>query len=371
MNRNKKIAAIVGASAAAAVVVGGGALALFTDSAFRNTGGFNGIVDIQVSNVTLANPDNINPGDDDHDEEFEYVPQPGDPLYKEGDSTPVNISTTGHDLTFSVSNQGNKSFRTRQTFLIYAYNDKVESEDYINFVGETDEATEDQKAQMKNAVTKLVHNTAAWDKTNNQGAGHEKTPEEEQAVDRIKDARVYSLWNKNGSDEHGQHTELPGKTYVGSDGKEYATIEELDAAGVMCWAVKYEFTPDIFEGFGLQPELEDESTPNLVTSNGGKEAASKDYTYELSMDKYSENQYQGAEVLIDASFEAMQYRNTSQDDWKIVTTYHVEGYTPYDWEIVPDRAHDYDADLADPDKDYDKTPGGTEKTESTENTETE
>lgn len=376
MKRNKKIAAIVGSAATAVVVVGGGALALFTDSAFRNTGGFNGIVDIQVSNITLDEPDNINPGDNDHDESFVYVPQPGDPLYKEGDTTPVDISTTPHDLTFTVTNNGNKSFRTRQTFLIYAYNDKVLSEDNINFVGENvnrEELTDVEKAQMKNAIERLVHNAEAWDKTNNVGPGSSVTPEQELLNGRMKDARVYSLWNKETGDGsiselHEDHTELPGKTYIGSDGKEYTNIEDLDKAvdgdgnPIMCWAVKYEFTPDIFEGCGLQAELEDRSTPNLVIAeNDGKDAATKDYTYELSMDKHSENQYQGAEVFIDATFEAMQYRNTSQSDWEIVTTYHIDGYSPYDWQIAPDREHDYDKSPADPVINRDKTPGGTVK----------
>lgn len=94
-SRKAKLAAIGGISLAAISVVAGGAFAFFTDEAEGATTGKAGNVEIEMSDVALSNPDNINPGDGD-----ETLPEDA----RKG---------TEHLLTFGVDNAGNKSIMTR------------------------------------------------------------------------------------------------------------------------------------------------------------------------------------------------------------------------------------------------------------------
>lgn len=250
MNNKKKIAAIAGTLGVAAVAVAGASLALFTDKTDGNIDGTAGTIDIRLDDLNLSNPDNINPGDSDPDMPKTYVPTEGDPLFdpaKPGKE--VEISTTEHALTFTITNDGTKSMRTRHTLVI---------------------SVKDTKGNYLNAD-------------------------------------VFSLYEDS--------KELTGKSYIGADDKEYATVAEVPA-GVTIKAVKYVFTPDVFDGYGLQAETEAASTVK-ATANA---AASKDYTYILAMDKDSKNEYQGAVVMVETLFEGMQFRNTVQDDWKVVST---------------------------------------------------
>lgn len=268
MNRNKKIAAAVCATAAAGVAIVGGTLALFTDNADKTTKAVAGNVDIYASDLSLSNPDNINPGDNDPDLPDKYEPTPGDPSYDNRDENgEVPISTTGHDLTFTITNNGNKSIRTRQTFVLSVKNN----------------------GQYLDARRVQLYEVAADEKT---------------AAD--KELSVGTTHSFDGDN---------GKTYIASDGTEY-----MDAAaipdGVLIQSIRYRVTPDTFDGVGIGAELEDGTT----VKSDGKEAASKDYIYKLALDMETPNEYQGAEINIEAVFEALQYRNTSHSDWEIVST---------------------------------------------------
>lgn len=273
---------IAGATGVAAIAVIGGAFALFTDSTDKSTDGVAGTVDITASNINLSNPDNINPGDYDPDMPVTYTPTEGDPLYDaENPDKVVTISTTPHDLTFNITNDGTKSIRTRHTFVL-----------------------------------------SVLDKDGN-----------------YLDARAFQLYEDldgTTADMPSHEEELTGKVYIAEDNTEYTDESEIPE-GTLIKAIRYRFTPDIFDGVGLQAETETDST----VKSGGNIAASKDYDYKLAMNMETPNSYQGATLNIEATFEALQYRNTVQDDWKVVSTNSFTAtIADSTTEAVPDRTVD-------------------------------
>lgn len=270
MKKNKKIAAILGSTAAAGVVVIGGALALFSDTAERNTGGIQGNVDIVATELSLSNPDNINPGDNDPDLPDTYKPLPGDPMYEHRDENgDAKVTTTPHDLTFTITNNGNKSIRTRHTLVLCVkdVNDRYLDARRIQLY----EVGEDEKTSAGKELATGV--TTSFEGDN-------------------------------------------GKVYIAEDNTEYADEKSIPE-GTLIKAIRYRVTPDIFDGVGLQAEIEgDLSTVN----SDGKAPASQDYLYKLACDMETPNEYQGARISIEATFEALQFRNTTHNDWKTVST---------------------------------------------------
>ena len=282
MKTKQKIVTIAGVTGAAAVAVLGGAFALFTDSTEKATDGVAGTVDIKLDDFNLSNPDNINPGDYDPDMPVKYVPTVGDPLYDAANpNKEVTISTTPHDLTFTITNDGTKSIRTRHTLVLSV---KDVNDNYL-------------------------------------------------------DARVFQLYEDldgTTADMPEKAEELPGKVYIAEDDTEY-TDEAAIPEGTLIKAIRYRFTPDMFDGVGLQAELEDNST----VKGDGEVAATKNYDYKLAMDLETPNSYQGAALSIESTFEAMQYRNTTQDDWKVVSTETFAAQVATSTtEVSPDRATD-------------------------------
>lgn len=264
MKKTTKLLAISGVGIVAIGSVIGGALALFTDSSEKASHGTVGTVMIDATDMILSNPDNINPGDYDPDMPTSYVPTEGDPRFDpENPTKEVSISTTPHDLTFSITNNGTKSIRTRHTLVISV---KDVNGDYLDA----------RRFQLYEDI------------------------EESGKVDTALMPEAAQ--------------ELTGKVYVAADDKEY-TSEEQIPDGTLIKAVRYRFTPDIFDGTGLQAETEEVSS---VKATDGP--ASKAYDYKLAFDMESTNSYQGASLSIEAVFEAMQYRNTVQDDWSVVST---------------------------------------------------
>ncbi len=100
MKSSKKfgIAVLAVTSAIAILVIS--AFALFSDNEEKGTSGTIGTVGISLSDPTLSNDDNINPGD--------YDPNNPD------DANPG----TDHDLAFTISNTGNKSVDVRNMIVI-------------------------------------------------------------------------------------------------------------------------------------------------------------------------------------------------------------------------------------------------------------
>ena len=108
----KRIAIIAGAAVAALAVTAAGVLATFTDNAVVTQTAQAGSVDISVSELKLTNANNINPGD--HD-----IYMPDDP------NDPRNAGTE-HDITFTVTNLGTKSIKTRHVIRIALENENLD-----------------------------------------------------------------------------------------------------------------------------------------------------------------------------------------------------------------------------------------------------
>lgn len=289
---SKKIKLIAGSSVAAAAVLGIGALALFTDNDTEGMNSKAGTVSVDLGDLGLENAGNINPGDNDEDIPDSYIPDPDDPLYDpENPDTPVPVVTTPHDLTFTVANNGTKSIRTRQTLII--------------------------------TCKQLVEVTSP-------GSAE---PEMEEVT---LDPSYLSLLIEEDT-EIGSKEGLGKKVYVMSDEseltpEEYAALDEDSELTVV--AIKYQLTPDIFDGVGESAEIEDVSTVK-----NEDDVAEKLYTYKLKMDKDTPNAYQGATVSIDVIIEAMQYRNTANSDWETMTTQTVSGVlTGITQDTVPNSA---------------------------------
>lgn len=265
MDKKKKIVLTTGVGALSVIVVAGSAFALFTDKADDALIGTAGTVDVNVADFKLSDNDNINPGDNDPDLPTEYIPTEGDPLYDPTNPTKaVPVKTTDHNLTFTVTNDGTKSIRTRHTLVVSVHDD----------------------------------NGATLD---------------------ARRLQLYEMLDLTGAAKTKAENELTGKTYIyEADGAEQR-VDNVEAIpdGVTVKAIEYRFTPDVFEGTGLSAEKEPELA-NAVRADGG--AATKDYLYDLALDMETPNSYQGASVSIEATIEAMQYRNTIQDDWKTVST---------------------------------------------------
>lgn len=258
---NKKIKLIAGSSIIAAAILGIGAFALFTDNDNEDIKAKAGTVGVDIANINLTNSGNINPGDNDESVPETYIPDPNDPLYKDedkdGKGDPVSINTTPHDLTFNVSNTGNKSIRTRQTLIVTC------------------------KDTEKN----------------------------------ILDPSHLSLLIEKGV-EIGNNKEIEKKLYVLENGEEVSELKKDDKVT----AIKYQIISDTFDGVGNAAELETDTTVK-----NEKNVAVKTYTYLLKMDTATPNKYQGAKINIDVVIEAIQYRNTAQSDWQIMSTQSISG----------------------------------------------
>lgn len=230
-NKNKSFKKKVSALAlgVSGIVIAGASLALFTDRASLNTKGTAGTLGLDVKELNMTNKDNINPGDNDPE------------------ALKNTQSTTPHEITFSVTNTGNKSIRTRHTFVL-----NVKDTKGVN---------------LDPSVIEILNN---------------------------EDKKV----------------ELTGKKYIDSKGV------ETDTKSNDVVAIKYVILSDTLNGIGAGDAVEKEE--------GGKEGQ-QNYKYHLKMSKNAENEYQGATVNMDVVIEAMQYRNTTDDDWKEIKKETIQG----------------------------------------------
>ena len=228
MNKNKKkILAIGGASIAAVAALVCGTLAFFTDSADKQTSGVAGNVEIDMTELTLSNPGNINPGDED-----ESKPDGA----REG---------TEHDLTFTVTNEGNKSIMTR------------------------------------NVITLSVTNG-----------------------DKVLDPSVYSLKSDDA-------TELVTK-YYSADGTNYTT-EKPETVKY----VRYVTTQVALDGKGEGPGVEKDAIDvNKTEAKTTEDKTGVNYDYILKLAKETpDGDYELSQLHIDVEVQAMQYRNTTDNEW--------------------------------------------------------
>lgn len=258
---NKKLKLTLISTTAAAVLLGLGAFALFTDNADTSTKAKGGTVEVDVDQPTLSNGGNINPGDNDETVPETYIPDPDDPLYEEDED--------GNPIPVPVST-----------------------------------TSHELKFNVENLGNKSI-------RTRHTLIIKCASPEGEAL-----DASVFSLLVSMGE-------ELEVKSFVLDDGSEIAP-EDLED-GMFVSAVKYVYTPDIFDGVGPDSEKEENSTVKAVTDDNGTETAQKEYTYLFKMAKEALNEYQGADISIDVIVEALQYRNTVSEDWQLMTSQTVTG----------------------------------------------
>jgi predicted ribosomally synthesized peptide with SipW-like signal peptide len=123
INKKTKIIAASITALASVGLVTAGTLALFTDYADSDTEAIAGKLDINISDYSMTNKDNINPGDNDPNAPKTYVPVSGDPLYNASNpNAEVTIPTTNHVIKFTVSNDGNESAKVRRTIYVSCKN---------------------------------------------------------------------------------------------------------------------------------------------------------------------------------------------------------------------------------------------------------
>lgn len=179
-----------------------------------------------------------------------------------GDNDPANpedaVAGTEHVFEYTVSNLGNKSVRTRHTIILTA----LDGEDAS-----------------------------------------------------LLDARFLGLF-KN---DH----EIGVKTFVLEDGTEISNLDTLKDDDVIT-AVKYVFMGDVFDGFGESiangGSAEKEALADVVRADEITNEVSRTYYYDFGLLRQASNIYQAADFKIDVIIEAMQYRNTTEEDWETVST---------------------------------------------------
>lgn len=217
-SNSKKLGLALVATVVTLALLSVAVFAIFSDFEQGKVNGVNGTVDVGLSDVTLCNPNNINPGDSDPSNPSGA--RPGTP----------------HDLDFTVNNKGNKSIVTQNTLII--------------------------------SVRDINGN--------------------------LLDPSVYHIYDKANN-----NAELVVKSYV------------RDASNNII-AVKYVVAGKSFDGTGANAEIE--------SGTDVKTGVAYTYHYTLGLDRGVDNRYQAAKVAIDIFVEAMQYRNTTNNDWSVIAT---------------------------------------------------
>ncbi len=266
--KRKGIVVLLSASAMALIV---GALALFTSRTSSDMQAQAGSVVIELDKMNLTNSTNVNPGDND--------PSNGTDEYSDG---------TDHEFSFVISNLGTKSARTRTTILI----------------------TADKAGESKDALDAGVFQL--YDKETGEELYKEKLIDEESG------------------------TILEERTYILSNDEEVGTLKEAVEAQkadnkIYVKAVKYTAIGNVFDGKGpalaLNGNAEKEDPTKIVASNAHTSLVQEDaygnveesYLYDFVMLRQATNKYQGCDIQLTVIVEAMQYRNTNDEDWSLVT----------------------------------------------------
>lgn len=272
-NQKKKITIII-TLCAVFLVLFASSLALFSSRDSSDFKAQAGSVVINVNNLYLTNSTNINPGDNDPD-------------------NPENATHgTPHTFSYTVSNTGNKSVRTRQTILLSA--DKA---------GESTDALD-------------VSSLRLWIKDS---IGKELC---------VDDFDLYPNTSKLSQAEYDRA--VAARFFVLSNGEEVATMKEVEEAKaddptIIVAAVKYTFLGNVYEGVGVAAETEDADkldvvSPRSVLVKAENGEAKDNFTFEFAMLRNATNKLQGADIYITVVVEAMQYRNTTDEDWALATT---------------------------------------------------
>lgn len=286
MMTNRKKAGLISLTClSAAVIAGAASLALFTAQTDSDTAAKVGTVDIGLSEVTLTNSDNVNPGDND--------PSTGNEA-NEG---------TAHELIYSVSNLGTKSAKTRQTIILTC----DESGDSTDLLDARYLALFDDGAELA-------------EKTYILSTGEEfETLEEADAMIENYKSEATAMASSLYIDEYGM-IKTDGETtyYIGENDSDLSPLPYVAA-------IKYVFYSDSFDGFGLDlnegGNAEKENSDDVISASENTEDSpvTKEYSYDFAMLREAPNKYQNADITVDILVEAMQYRNTTDEDWSTIS----------------------------------------------------
>lgn len=320
MKNNKKLA-IAGVSALGLAAVGFGAFAFFSDKAEQNTDGTVGTVDVGTKgDLTLENPGNINPGDE-------------DPNVPEG-----SVPGTSHKLSFGIKNQGNKSIVTRNIIEIdVVAHFGLEDDGKLTLVNDTESPVMVQEKNADGSV-KIVNGKPvmipAVDKDGN--PVYNKKYVVVYPNGEMLDPNIFALYMKG---KDGKNVKLETINYGTKENPIYPHKELVEKDGKI--VLRYVVPGATLRGVGNAAEAEDRDGATkqaYVTVNEGVTEA--DYDYWLGMSKETKNpndtahtkdqhtdtctdrdgmihndKYQGSHLTINLTVQAMQNRNTSAGDY--------------------------------------------------------
>lgn len=127
-------------------------------------------------------------------------------------------------------------------------------------------------------------------------------------------AYVYSLKTSTNRELGEKFYSLDGRTFVSAN-----NIGVSDLSSVKY--VRY-ITPQVaLNGVGANAEIDADSTTNSVEgANPSADITSVDYTYLLKLIKAAGDEYEKSDLTIEVEVQAMQYRNTGDEDWVTLFT---------------------------------------------------
>ena len=375
MNKKKKFVAIGASVAAATALTVGSAFAFFVDKDWTSDTGTVGTVYVNVKDLVFTNSENINPGDYDKDVYIDSVANNSTSSLREG---------TEHKISFTVDNVGTKSVMTRNVITITVENTLFEPiefkegkkmydagkvvapDNHMYYKDATNplEIVEDELENKYIKGTEVVENqttgkfeyidkesgekiTFTKDSTRYQNIVHWKVgniPADAYGLlYDVKKAKEDSSLSKAGvkdniiiastevdciPEDSSLHSKVDLYALHSSDvGANFEVFPRtFFSSKSTAIAIRY-ITPQISltapEGSIEDDDgIKDEQT--IARTQGGEvrtgDPDSAYYTYWLYMDKDAPNIYKGATVYLDIEVQAMQYRNTSDAEWKTLFT---------------------------------------------------
>lgn len=251
MKKINKVALTLTALTASVAIATTGAFAFFIDNVSNSDiSAKAGNVSIDVSDFDVSNKSNFNPGDENPETSLPAGHRPG----------------TDHKLSYTVTNNGNKSVSTRSVIDISVY---------------------DKNQGYKDPSVFTLYQTAKG----------ETTPV------KIEDA-ADSLIR--------EEIKIGQRLYVLNDG----TVTETkpnDPTSIK--SLRYIVLGPVLNGSGEDAEVEPNISENTAT-----------VSYAAALDYSTPNDYQGCPVDFDVSVQALQYRNTNISDWQTIFTDHTSAF---------------------------------------------
>lgn len=247
MTKKKKIAIIASTLLAGASLTTASVFAFFIESKDTNTNSIAGNVDISISNLDISNKQNFNPGDENPETQLPTGHRNG----------------TEHKLTYTVTNDGNKSVATRSV---------------IDITVSTPNNT-----PMDPSVFNLY---------------------------QTKDGKTTAIKIENAKDDSIRNGVILGqRLYVLNDG---TVVKDKPTDISTIKSLRYIVLGPNLNGVGEAAEIETNAVSNEAN-----------VSYAVALDYETGNEYQGCPVTFDVSVQAIQYRNTNAGDWSTIYTDHI------------------------------------------------